>query len=112
MRRNKRFVQDAWYREKVLAPERDTCDICDTVFRRGDRIEGHHTFGRSWKKACKGQEAIHVDFRMIKVHHGCHAEAHAGTNTDQATIETLLEIVGDCALADHLEMGGYVHTGD
>ena len=55
---------------------------------------------------------IHVDFRMIKVHYECHAKAHAGTDTDQATIDTLQEIVGECALSDHLEMGGYVHTGD
>ena len=110
MKRNKRFVQDAWYREKVLA--RDTCDMCGIKFVRGDRVEGHHTFGRNWKKNCKSHEVIHVDFRMIKVHYECHAKAHAGTDTDQATIDTLHEIVGECALSDHLEMGGYVHTGD
>ena len=108
VKRNKRFVQDAWYRDKVMAPESDTCDMCGIKFVGGDRIEGHHTFGKQWRKNCKSHERIHVDFRMIKVHYDCHQQAHAGVNTDEATIETLLEIVGDCALSDHLEKAGYV----
>ena len=107
MKRNRRFKQDKEHREKVLSPERDTCDMCGNKFSAEDVIEGHHTFGRRWKKNCKSHETIHVDYRMIKLHRDCHQQAHAGVNTDEATVEALIEIVGECQLSDCLERVGY-----
>jgi hypothetical protein len=112
--RNKRFTQSPDHRAKVLAMTH--CAMCHREFGTFDWFEGHHTFSRNWKRNCKSHETIYVDFRMIKVcgpsidSNTCHGHAHGGTNTDQATIETLLELVGDCALSDTLEKAGWNGT--
>tara|TARA_R110000824_G_scaffold88187_3_gene216859 strand:- start:474 stop:725 length:252 start_codon:yes stop_codon:yes gene_type:complete len=82
--------------------------MCGTDFKPRDMIEGHHTFGTSWKKFCKAHEVIEIDLRMIKVHAQCHALAHSGKNTDHAAIEVLRELLGDCQLSDALERAGYI----
>lgn len=112
MKRARRHKSNPEHREKVLA--REFCDMCGEKFTADDKPEGHHTFGRNWRKNCKSWETIKIDYRMILVHgpatdgNSCHGKAHAGLNTDEATFATLIELYGDCALSDKLTAAGYV----
>jgi hypothetical protein len=112
MERNRRFTQSPDHRAKVL--KMTHCAMCLKEFTCVDHPQGHHSFGRNWKRNCKDYETIFVDYRMIKLHGPstdpttCHGLAHAGANTDDETLETLLELVGDCALSDTLEKAGWI----
>ena len=108
MKRATRHKSDPNHRDKVLRPNRESCDMCGTAFVSTDIIEGHHTFGTNWKKNCKSHKVIEIDLRMIKVHYKCHELAHSGKDTDYATIEVLRELIGDCGLSDALERAGYI----